>query len=448
MTRGSLRWRLLVAAAVSILAALTLSAFGLTLLFERHVERRVVSELDLSLDQIIAALDRDAGGAITMTAALADPRFAQPLSGLYWQVQTADAVLRSRSLWDAELALPRDSLAGGAVHQHRIVGPGEAELLAVERSVTLPGRLGGGTVRAAVAIDSADIASATRAFATDLLPYLALIAALLIAAAYAQVAIGLKPLAAVRDRLAAIREGGARRLGQSFPDEILPLAAEVDALLDARESQVEKARTRAADLAHGLKTPLQVLAGDVERLRRKGEMEMAAEVEQVATAMRRHVDRELARARLAAGSPDARSRIAEVVGRVIAVIARTPAGARLDWKVEIPESIVARIDADDLAEALGNLVENAARHARSRVSVRARSGGGLVIVTVADDGPGIPQDRLDQALARGGRLDKLGGGAGLGLAIVRDIAEAWGGRLEIHTGRGGLQADVSVRAWT
>lgn len=446
MTLGSLRLRLVVAAAVSVLAALTLSAFGLTLLFEGHVERRVVAELDIYLDQITVALDRDVDGELTVAAALTDPRFAQPLSGLYWQVQVGDAILRSRSLWDSTLALPVDELASGAIHQHRIPGPGGAELLVVERSVTLPARLGGAVMRAAVALDSADIAVATRAFAADLLPYLAVIAILLIAAAYAQVVVGLRPLAAVRDRLAAIREGGARRLGQSFPDEILPLAAEVDALLAAREAQVEKAKARAADLAHGLKTPLQVLTGDVERLRNKGETDVAAELEQIATAMRRHVERELARARLAIPAADARARIAEIAERVVAVVARTPAGSRLDWSVEVPAQAIGRIDPDDLAEALGNLVENAARHARSRISIRAHDEADLIVVTIADDGPGIPEDRLEEVLARGGRLDKLGSGAGLGLAIVREIAEAWGGRLDIRTGASGLEADFSVRA--
>ena len=134
-------------------------------------------------------------------------------------------------------------------------------MIVVERSVRLPSRLGGWTLRAAVALDAADVAAATRAFAVDLLPYLALIAALLIAAAYAQVAVGLRPLAAVLGQLASIRTGRVRRFGRAFPDEVQPLAAEVDALLDARDAQLEKARARAADLAHGLRTPLQVLMG-------------------------------------------------------------------------------------------------------------------------------------------------------------------------------------------
>ncbi len=447
MNHGSLRMRLLLGGAASILAALILSALGLMLLFERHVERRVEAELGVHLDQIVASLDHGTGGSLIIKRPPADPRFAIPLSGLYWQLNAdSNTILRSRSLWDVQLALPPDDLADGAVHKHRIAGPAGSELIVLERSITLPARLGGGGIRAAVAVDTADIKAAVRSFAIDLLPYLAVIAIFLISAAYAQVAIGLKPLDTVHKQLTTIRQGKARRLGRAFPDEILPLTAEVDALLDARETQIEKARARAGDLAHGFKTPLQVLAGDVARLRVKGECDIAAEIEQVATAMRGHVDRELTRARIASGNRDARAGIAEVVERVVAVIRRTPEGARLDWTVDIPTDAVARIDPDDLAEAIGNLVENAARHARKAVSIRMRREGDLTLLSVIDDGAGIPKERLDEALARGGKLDRLGGGAGLGLAIVREIAEAWGGYFEIHTSSAGVEANFGIQS--
>ena len=442
MKRGSLRLRLLLAGAISILAAVSLSAAGLTTLFKRHVERRVEAELAVYLDQIVAGLDRGVRGVPVMSRSPVDPRFMEPLSGLYWQVQLGEITLRSRSLWDGQLALPADELADGAVHRHRITGPNGAQLIAIERSVTLPERLGGGAMRAAVALDAIDVAVATRAFAVDLLPYLILIAALLIAAGYAQIAIGLRPLTVVRKRLLAIREHKTRRLGQGFPDEIVPLAEEVDALLEARERQIEKARARAGDLAHGLKTPLQVLSGDAKRLRMKGEVEIAAEIEQVATAMRRHVDRELARARIGGGGQEACAGLAEVVERVIAVMVRTPAGASLNWSVDIPLDTVARIDPDDLAEAVGNLAENAARYARAKVSITTRRESGFVVLTIADDGEGIPPGQIEEVLSRGSRLDQSGSGAGLGLAIVSDIAEAWDGRFEIRNTAAGLEAGL------
>ena len=162
--------------------------------------------------------------------------------------------------------------------------------------------------------------------------------------------------------------------------------------------------------------------------------------------MRRHVDHELTRARIASGNPDARANLAEVVERVVAVVRRTPEGAKLDWTVEITKDAVAQIHPDDLAEAIGNLVENAARHARKVVSVRIRREGNLTILSVIDDGVGIPKERLDEALARGGKLDRLGGGTGLGLAIVREIAEAWGGYFEMRTSSTGVEADFGVKS--
>lgn len=446
MRRGSLRLRLVLAGAISILAAVTLSAIGLTVLFKRHVERRVEAELSVYLDQIVTGLDRGASGEPVMSRSPVDPRFMQPLSGLYWQVQFGETALRSRSLWDSRLALPADELADGMVHRHGIAGPNGAQLIALERSVKLPERLGGSTMRAAVALDAADITAATRAFAADLLFYLILIAVLLIAAGYAQIAIGLQPLTVVRKRLLAIREHKTRRLGLGFPDEIVPLAREVDALLDARETQIEKARTRAGDLAHGLKTPLQVLSGDVERLRMKGEVEIAAEIEQVATTMQRHVDRELARARIGAGGQEAWAGLAEVVERVVGVMVRTPAGARLKWSIDIPPDAIARIDPDDLAEAVGNLAENAARHARTEVSIRLRRESAFIVLAIADDGEGIPSGQLEEVLSRGGRLDRSGSGAGLGLAIVGDITEAWDGRFELRNAGAGLEASLFLPA--
>lgn len=443
MRRGSLRLRLLLAAAASIGAALVLAAAGLAALFQHHVERRVAAELATHLEQLVASVGRNAQGELVLARQPAEPRFNAALSGLYWQLESGEAELRSRSLWDERLALPPDELAAGAVHRHRLPGPAGAELLALERSVILPARLGGERLRAGVAIDVAEIDVARREFVGDLLPYLGLIGMLLLLAAWVQVRVGLAPLATVQSRLAAIHAGAARRLDERFPDEILPLARQVDVLLEQQECELERARGRAADLAHGLKTPLQVLAGDIETLRGRGELVLADEIEKVADLMRRHVDRELARARMAAERGEAIADAADAARRVVAVVRRTPAGARLAWQLDVADEVQLRIDPDDLVEALGNLVENAARHARRRVSIRASGDGEFTRLAVSDDGPGIPAARLEEVQARGGRLDSSGSGAGLGLAIVRDIAEAWGGRLELQSTSEGVEAALA-----
>lgn len=448
MKRGSLKLRLLAAGAASILLALAVAGFGLLLLFERHVERRMTAELQAHLRQLVSGLERAPDGSLNVRHPPAEPRFEEPLSGLYWQITTEPQgpVLRSRSLWDAALDMPSDRLAVAEVHEHTIAGPGQSSLLVVERAITLPANLGGGAVRVAVAVDRAEIHSAGLAFAADLMPALALLAAFLLAASLAQVAVGLRPLDAVRQRLHAVRTGQNVRLGTAFPDEVRPLAAEVDHLLDAQEAAIAQARTRAADLAHGLKTPLTILASDAEELRTRGEINIADEIAAVTDGMRRHVERELARARAGTRLRSmAAQGVSPVVDQVLAVLRRTPRGQSLRWEVEVAQDLAAPIDAQDLAEIVGNLGENALKWAASKIRIAGREEEGAVLVSVEDDGPGIPEDQIGTVLARGGRLDETQPGSGLGLAIVADLAEAYSGSLAVgRSPLGGLSAAVRL----
>jgi signal transduction histidine kinase len=163
--------------------------------------------------------------------------------------------------------------------------------------------------------------------------------------------------------------------------------------------------------------------------------------------MRRHVERELTRVRLAFAARETSASVKAAVDRVVRVVERTPHGKSLSWTTDVPKELMARIDAEDLTEALGNLAENAARHARSSVTIRARSEVGTVTIAVIDDGPGIPLERAQEALRRGGRLDSSGS-AGLGLAIVGDIAEAWGATLTIETPERGCRISLQFPSTT
>lgn len=448
MTRHSLRLRLLVGSGLSIAAALILAGFGLAVLFERHVERRIDAELETYLRQIAGNVAFGPEGEILLAPAPADPRFDQPLSGLYWQIEDRETGqrLRSRSLWDTTLGLPADILDPHVVHRHFLTGPAGTGLVVQEREVAFTDRGRTRRLRLAVAIDHAEITRATRDFAADVAPSLAMLGLVLLAAGWVQVRVGLRPLEAVRRGVGAIHTGARARLSSDYPDEVLPLADEINDLLDAQEKAIARSRGGAADLAHGLRTPLAVLAADARRLRERGEREIADDIDALAETMRRHVERAITRTKLRPqrGLSTALAPIAE---RLVATMRKTPRGEALTWTIDVAEELNAAVDRDDLTELMGNLVENAAKWARARVHISAGMAGGDVFLKIEDDGPGIPEAQRASALRRGARLDVSAPGSGLGLAIAGDIVETYTGTIALeNSALGGLGARATLPA--
>ena len=435
MKARSLRLRLAAAAGVSLGVALLVAWFGLTELFERHVVRRVNGELETYVRQLAANVTIADDGTLQISRALADPRFSEPLSGLYWQIDddSTGAKLRSRSLWDHVLALPTDPLDIGAVHRHRLMGPASATLLVAERRVIFPSAKQQ-QLRIAAAIDEKEVIDARSAFAGDTSKSLLFLAAILLIASWIQITIGLKPLEALRRSVAAVRFGTGNRLTVEEPEEVMPLVAEVNALLEEKAKTIESAKARAADLAHGLKTPLTVLMTDADRLKQRGEADIGAEIEDVVGGMRRHIERELSRARLHATAlrPVSSCSVAEGCARLVRVVSRGPESAKLDWHVDVGDDVIVGIGADDLSELLGAVLENAAKWARSNIYISAQRGDPAQI-HIDDDGPGVPSSQLAGIGRRGVRLDETVEGTGLGLAIAGEIAEAYGGRISFES---------------
>jgi signal transduction histidine kinase len=445
----SLRSRLLSLAAVSTLIALVLAGIGLVALFENHLERRLDAELETYLNHLIGHTDIDPQGRVQIRERLADPRFAEPLSGLYWQIQDDErpTLLRSRSLWDNVIELPKDQLKLGEVHRHVLPGPGEQELLVRERQVIILPETLARRLRVAVARDRSDLDAARHAFATDMLPYFALLALFLLAASWIQVRGGLAPLELVRRGVLAIRGGGTHRLSGAYPDEVMPLVDEINELLQARDATIERARAWTADLAHGLKTPLSALGADAQRLRDAGQTAMADDLDELAQAMRRRVDRELIRARLrsAGAAGPHRADLPQAVERVLKTLARTPRGEAVHWITDMPDRARVAMRDDDLTELLGNLLDNAGKWAGSTVRVRVAHDDGVTLC-IEDDGPGVPEHQLARLGERGVRLDQQTHGYGLGLAIAQDIVEAYGGSMGFERSvLGGLAVNVRFR---
>lgn len=441
MIARSLRWRLIATGAIAIAAALFAAWFFMTLLFEHHLERRLADELQRDGLKVIAGLSLTPGGALVAQDMPADDRFATPASGLYWQASTARTVLRSRSLWDQ--ALPTSSTASKEQWSERLgAGPFEPRLVLLERRIVLDA--GSNPVLVQIGQNADALTSAGREFGRELAYFLVILWLALSGAAWVQVALGLRPLGAIRRAVDRLRQSPAERLAAEGPAEVQPLIDAINALADAREDDLDRARRRAADLAHGLKTPLAALAAQSRRARADGAVQAADGLDRAIAAVRGAVESELARTRVAAVRRDAGlSCPARVIAeQVVAVLERTEAGEGLAFDVDLPDALRLPLAAEDLTELLGAAAENAVRYARRRVRIGG-SGGATAVLMVEDDGPGLDEKDAQAALARGARLDESGG-QGLGLAIVRDVAEATGGTLALaRSDLGGLAIRIS-----
>jgi signal transduction histidine kinase len=258
---------------------------------------------------------------------------------------------------------------------------------------------------------------------------------------------GLAPLGTLRARLADVAAGREQRLTGRYPSEVQPLIDEINALLDERERRVERARSRAADLAHGLKTPLAVLAHEAERPSVQDVDAWRATLGQQVGRMQRQIDRHLAQARAAASgaTPGARATAAEAVDALVRTMHRLHAGRGLSVATRVPDALAVRVSVEDLEEMVGNVIDNACKWARSRVEVSATLTDGRIRLAVDDDGAGLDPALWDAVLQRGVRADEAAPGTGLGLAITREIAEAYGGGVTLGTSPiGGLRVILDL----
>jgi signal transduction histidine kinase len=443
--RNSLRIRLLAGAAIAIFFALGVAWFAMTFLFQRQIEARVEQELNRYAIQLIAGIEAGADGALTIQQPPLDPRFETPASGLYWQITGGGDSERSRSLWDHTLAF--DPFAVATEWQSKFIdGPFGNRLFLLERLIQIGDAPGPLLIQ--VAIDEREIVDASAEFGRVLALFLLLLWCVLSGAAWFQVQLGLRPLSHLRKDLATLRLNAAERLSGDYPDEVEPLTAAINDLATARETDLRRARQRAADLAHGMKTPLAALSAQ-SRLIREGKADaatMANGLDKAIAAAAAAVEAELARARAAANRhtrQEMRVSPLPVTERLISVLEHTEKGMRVDYELQLPDRLRLSMAEDDLTEILGPLLENAVRFARRVVRVSGKAVGKGVHLSVEDDGPGMNERDAADAMARGSRLDEVGGGHGLGLAIARELVEATGGAIALGASSlGGLQVDL------
>ena len=432
----SLRGRLYLALGACLLGFSLLLWAGGNRLLEALARDIVAAQLDDAADALLAALEIDAAGVASLTTTA--PEYARPFSGHYFAVRIAGQELRSRSLWDEPLGYGEPAIGSVVVHDR--VGPQHQPLLLRvagyikhERRVTI-----------AVAADLAPVETYRRRLGMLMAGLTATAVLALALAQHFVLRVSLRPLDRVRAALQALDTGAAARLDEAVPGEVLPLVREVNRLLATLTQRLLRSRHALGDLAHSLKTPLQLLTDDLAQL--PDDSEPVRDARERTATIGALVERALRRARLAGtGAGTARFRFDDDLDELCATM-RQLHRART---IEICRGAIGIVhgDREDLQELLGNLLDNACQWARQRVRIEVVAADGVQVV-VADDGPGMAADFVEQALARGGRLDETRRGHGLGLGIVSDIVAAYGGELRFASDAalGGLAVTVVLPA--
>ncbi|OJY67218.1 MAG: histidine kinase [Sphingobium sp. 66-54] len=389
------------------------------------VTRNFDDGLAYVLTAMISSAEVGPEGEVLFNRPLADQRFLEPASGLYYQISgDGHEDWRSRSLWDRAIQITPEMRArpGQGIDTSQFA---DEPLRIMARTVILPGSDTRWIFIVAQAREGLD-AQIHSLRTTLIYSFLALGIGLILLAAL-QVFFGLRPLRRIRLEIARMRAGEKSRITEPLPREVLPLVEELNALLAHNEQQAEEARRHAGNLAHALKTPLTVVMNAATA----SAPDLAPTVIRETATMRRQIDHHLARARALGrrGAAQSRTPVWPSLEAVERAVERLYPETRIDRAGS--HSAVVRVERQDLDELLGNLVENAAKYGGGSVFVTVQDEGRWIDILIEDDGAGIAEVDRERIFDRGVRLDSGKPGTGLGLAIVRDVAEIYGGSVSL-----------------
>lgn len=423
--------------AVLIFVGLALAQMSLWL-FDQGLRRYLDNHLHDEAELLVAALARGANG-VELNQQHVSTAYYRPFSGHYFFIHVDNQQWRSRSSWDYSLPEPdHQGLVGDLID-----GPQNQQLLIVRTDY----RRFGKNIMIVVAQDYTPMLDSFRRVQLigGGIGFSALLLLVLLQRYF--VARALQPLEQVREQIAQLQQGQRAQLDNQVPQELQPLVQQINHLLHHTEDNLTRSRNALGNLGHALKTPLAILFSLANRQELNAHQELRDNLRSQLTHMQERISRELGRARLAGEAlpgayfvcatelPDLISTLAQIHGRNLTINWSAADNLRLPW------------DKQDILELLGNLLDNACKWAKKKVTLAVTRDTENFIVTINDDGPGIAPELRAQVLNRGTRIDEQIQGHGLGLGIVRDIVEHCKGELSLHDSPlGGLQVVIRLPA--
>lgn len=408
-----------------------LAGIALERAFVSSVSRAEGDKLQNSVLLLLAAGESEQG-ALLMPEVFADSRFNQIGSGLYGVVfgEEGKELWRSPSaiLFELPPLAPVQALSVGQTAQGRLDDKRDAYLYAA-RGVQWES--GSFVVRYHFAVleSALPFMAELSHFRQQLWLRLLLAGLFLLLAQLALLRWGLRPLHNLSHEISDIESSKLHRLNAKYPTELEPLANNLNALLDRESEQRLRYQRRLDDLAHSLKTPLAVVNGLLldDSVQKKS-------IEEQLLVMDEIVKYQLRRATGRNGQAGGDLLVVdELLYKLQATLTKVYEQKAVTAHWHLASQVLARGDNRDFFELFGNLIDNAYKYCNSELSVEltVSSEASGFTLRVEDDGPGVEKDSRAKILRRGQRLDTNVPGQGIGLAIVIDIVEAYGGRLEI-----------------
>ncbi|CRN04494.1 sensor histidine kinase [Pseudomonas fulva] len=422
---------------IAVLVVVGVVLAQLTLwLFEAGLQRYLENGLRNESENLLVALVRGPAG-MQLDEQRISAAYQRPFSGYYFRIDFAQGTWRSRSLWDMNLPKPS---APGLSDRHEL-GPEGQELLTLRADYRRLGQ----DISISVAQDYSPVRQGFRRLQQIGLGMGLVALALVLVLQRMTVTRSLRPLERARQQIAQLQQGQRSQLDAQVPSELVPLVGQINHLLSHTEDSLRRSRNALGNLGHALKTPLAVLLSLASNERLQGLPEVRAQMREQLQQIEQRLARELNRARLAGDAlpgaqfacdeelPGLLSTLGMIHGEGLVLSHAMPAGLLLPW------------DREDMLELLGNLLDNACKWADSEVHLGIATSEDHYQLWVDDDGPGIPYQQRVQVLERGSRLDEEVDGHGLGLGIVRDIVQAWGGQLQLlESPMGGLRVNIQL----
>lgn len=446
MKRGSIAFRLFWLSAGWLIVALVATAFLLTELYYQALDRSLTETLDFHVATLVGAT-LEADSPASSDVLVADARFTRPTSGWYWQISDDDGRVINFSPSIVGTALPAlDTPFNAANTRTQIIEDGSGQRLrAIERRITLDSV---SRVSIVVTGNLAEVDELVVGFRGQAIIVLAVVGIMLAGMSAMIARFALRPIGHLREAVEAVREGEAQSVQGTFPQEISPLAEEVNELLRSNSQIIERARNQVGNLAHGLKTPLAVLRNEADG----GTTTLARTVMSETTNMSRIVSTYLDKARLAARTTvvGKRSDTQAVLTRLVRVMSKLNGNRTIEANID-PATPWFRGDDSDLEEIVGNLLDNACKWATQKVRLSAKEtlieGNRQLLIVIEDDGNGLDPEQAAKVLRRGVRLDEKTPGSGLGLDIVMELVDVYGGALNLsRSDLGGLRAELLLPA--